>query len=214
MVTTYTWQAQTMILVSRVESEIKEAQERLANLEEERRALVRALTSYSERMGGDTVGAYQPLTPADVKNKSYIEILKLVAERNHGLLVVQAAIQLLKDANVFGDSINIPGMVYTILRRSKDFVKVGKGVYKTNGHHRMIEGKKVRNRHHTPSTGLADKIGELLQDHPEWKPKDLHAELQRQQWNFGGKNSSSAVGMAYALNLKRRKNSTQPKLAI
>ena len=65
----------------------------------------------------------------DFKDRSQREVLRLIAERNDGLLVTRTAIKLMKVADVFGNPLNADAQVYAILNRSEDFVRVCKGVF-------------------------------------------------------------------------------------
>lgn len=69
------------------------------------------------------------LDKRDFKGRSQRGVLRLIAERNDGLLVTRTAIKLMKVADVFDNPLNADAQVYAILNRSKDFVRVGRGVY-------------------------------------------------------------------------------------
>lgn len=143
------WESQTQEMLNRIEQKIKEIQEEADRKTQpyfdKRWALIQSLEAYRELMGTETMQTAKHLTQEDIQGKSQTEILKLIAGRNDDLLVVRTAIKLMKDANIFGNPENADAMVYSILSRSKDFIRVGKGVYKIDPHHlkNIIENERM-----------------------------------------------------------------------
>lgn len=203
------WEAQTKELIKRVEQEIEEirtnAELRIGFLQDRKAYLQKALEAYSEMMGTQTVET-QSLSRSDVDNKSHHEILKFIALRNNGLLVARTAIRLMKQANVFGNPLNADAAVYSILGRSKEFVKVGKGVYKLNGHK---DTKALKLKGGISELKLTMK--ELKEKNPQMTKLNMRNALIQQGFDFQGKRPGRAVHMAW-VNLGYAKKATQPPL--
>jgi hypothetical protein len=131
------WEVQTRELIARIENEIAELQaettRKIAILGRKREALEESLLTYQEMYLTDKPASLA-LTPEDVRDKSQREILSLIASRNGGLLVANQAVKLMRDAGVFGNPDNASSAVYSVLKRAtKEFERVGQGVYKLRG---------------------------------------------------------------------------------
>lgn len=154
----------------------------------------------------------QPLSKDDINNKSQREILRFIAERNHGWLVVQPAIKLMVAAGILSDESG-SAQVYTVLKQNDDeFMQVSPGIYRLKVpiqedvlQSQRVKPRAIKGRRDYQKSGLADKVDVLLQEHPDWKSKQLLQELQRQNWDFGNKTPIFSVVMAYANIMKRRR---------
>jgi len=198
MNTISTWEAQTKELYNRVEQEIKDfqddAEKRIATLQQRKWALEEALRAYQEMMGSELTQEHYSLNQRDTMGRSYREILSLIALRNSGLLIARQAIRLMKEANVFGNPLNADSVVYSILDRSPEFVKVGKGVYKLNadkGSTKLCTKKDGR------AGALRRAIQELKERNPQMTKSEVLSTLIKKGFDFKGKRPSSALNMIW-----------------
>lgn len=193
------WEAQTKELFGRVEQEIKELQadteKRLATLQQRKWALEEALRAYQEMMGSDLTQERYSLDQRDIIGRSYREILNLIASRNNGLLIARQAIRLMKEAIVFGNPSNADSVVYSILNRSQEFIRVGKGVYKlnANGGKNELTAKKKDGS----AGALQRAIQELREKNPQMTKTEVLSTLIKKGFDFKGKRPSSAVNMVW-----------------
>jgi hypothetical protein len=192
------WEAQTKELFGRVEQEIKEIQadteRRIATLQQRKWALEEALKAYQEMMGSELTQERYSLDQRDIMGKSYKAILALIASRNGGLLIARQAIRLMKEANVFGNPLNGDSVVYSILNRSQEFVRVGKGVYKLNagGGRTKLSTKNDRG-----VGALRQAILELIERKPQITKSEVLSALIKKGFDFKSKRPGSAVNMAW-----------------
>jgi hypothetical protein len=128
------WELLTKELISRIDHEIEETQvettRRIATLKMKRAALEESILTYREMMHITDKPASQVLTAEDVRDKSQKQILVLIALRHNGLLVANQAVKQMSEAGVFGNPENASSSVYSVLKRSPEFERVGKGIYK------------------------------------------------------------------------------------
>ncbi len=211
MNTISSWEAQTRELLSRIEREMQEIQvdseRRLAILQEKQWGILQALEAYAEFIGSGQSEPPQLLSPTDIKGKSHREILHLIAERNDGRLIARNAIKLMKESNIFGDSPNADSIVYAVLNRSPEFVKLGSGVYRLNGTQVKSQAKTKRHKRR----GLKQAVKELKKKNPQMTKKQAKNTLIRQGFDFQGKNPGQAVHMAW-VNLGSTKKEGQQSL--
>jgi len=192
------WEAQTRELFNRVEQEIKEIQadteKRMAALQQRKWALEEALRVYQEMMGSELTQEHYSLDQRDIMDRSYREILNQIASRNGGLLIARQAIRLMKEANVFGNPFNADSVVYSIVNRSPEFVKVGKGVYKLNagGGRTKLSTKKDER-----AGALRRAIQELKERTPQMTKAEVLSTLIKKGFDFKGKRPSNAVNMVW-----------------
>lgn len=191
------WEAETIELINRFEREIREMQDdtsqRVSILEQKKKILEDALRVYVENAGSRLAQSIQLLSSKDVANKSYREILRLIAQRNDGILMAKTAVKLMKEANVFGNPLNADSVVYAVLKRSPDFVKIGKGVYRLNGGRKQ----KIHVKTRRTKSKLHQAIKELKKNNPQMTKKQVKNTLIRLGFDFQGKNAGQAVHMAW-----------------
>jgi len=192
------WEAQTRELFNRVEQEIKEIQtdteRRIAILQQRKWALEEALRAYQEMMGSELTQERYSLDRRDIMNRSYREILSMIASRNNGLLIARQAIRLMKEANIFGNPFNADSVVYSILNRSQEFVRVGKGVYKLNA---GVGRTKLSTQKNERASALRQAIQELKERNPQMTKSEILNTLIKKGFDFKGKRPSSAVNMVW-----------------
>ncbi len=186
MNTLSSWEAQTVELISLIGEHIKESQIKLDSLIEERRSLEKALQTYRQWIGSTHA---QEIKPKDFESKTLREILLLIAERNNKTVVVKDAVKLMKAAKVFGNPLHADSVVYSVLIRSPEFVKVGRGVYRMNGEQER-EGKGIR-KERIP--GLKKAILELKAVNPDMTKQDVRDTLVKRRFDFKGKNPNKVV---------------------
>lgn len=186
MSTLSSWEAQTVELISLIGQQMKDLQEKLDSLMEEKRSLEQALQTYRQWIGSTHT---QEIKPKEFKNKSLREILYLIAERNNKTLVAKDAIKMMRQANVFGVPEHADSVVYSILSRSPEFIKVGRGVYRINGEER--QEKKSLRKERIP--GLKQAIHELKTVNPDMTKQDVRDTLIKRGFDFHGRNPNRAV---------------------
>jgi multidrug efflux pump subunit AcrA (membrane-fusion protein) len=192
------WEAQTKELYNRVEQEIKDfqddAEKRIASLQQRKWALEEALRAYQEMMGSELTQARYSLDQRDITDRSYREILNQIALHNGDLIIARQAIRLMKEANVFGNPFNADSVVYSVLNRSPEFVRVGKGVYKLNaGRGRP----KISTKKDGGAGALRQAIQELKEKTPQMTKAEVLSTLIKKGFDFKGKRASSAVNMVW-----------------
>ncbi len=191
------WEAQTKELIDRTDREIgdfkAEAETHVAMLQQRKWALEESLRAYRDMMGSEATRVAFSLSQKDVKDKSYREILHLIAKRNNGLLIARKAITLMKLLDVFANPLNADSVVYSVLSRSQDFIKVGKGVYKLNGY----DATSVAHLAKARKGGVKQAVKELKEKNPQMTKRQVKNYLTRHGFDFQGKNPGQAVHMAW-----------------
>ncbi len=155
---------------------------------------------YLEMLRTETLS--HPLSHEDINGKSQRDILRLIADRNRGWLIPQAAIMLMTDAGIFTEDMNASAQVYTLLR-GKEFISIAPGVYRLQD--TTDDSGQPTSTIKRQDTGLTAKVASILQKQPDMSRAQMVDELLRQGWNFGGKKPINAVGMAYAGLSKKHK---------
>lgn len=183
------WEAETKELIERVSQELKDAMTQVDMLQQRKWALEEAVRAYMQMRGTKATRTIKWLNPDFVKDKSYREVLSLIARENEGLLIVRHATRLLKEAQAFGDSPNADSIVYSILNRSPEFVRVGRGVYKLNSVHKEIKSTVRKER----IPGLKQAILELKTVNPDMTKQDVRDTLIKRRFDFQGKSPSRCV---------------------
>jgi serine/threonine-protein kinase RIO1 len=186
------WEAQTIEMIRLIEQDIHEAMSQLDYLQAAKESLEQALRIYRKRIGSEYTQAVESIKPEEFKGKTLREILHLIAGRNDKVIVVKDAIKSMKEANVFGTPQHADSVVYSILSRSPEFAKVGRGVYRLNGEHK--EGKSVR-KERIP--GLKQAIQELKTVNPDMTKRDIRDTLIKRGFDFKGRNPNKAVHMLW-----------------
>lgn len=192
MNTLNTWEAQTLELIRLIEQEISEAENHLSSLMEQRNTMVEALQTYKERLGSEYSLDVRKIKPQEFDGKSTRDILRIIAERNNKTLVAKNAIRIMKDADIFGNPLNADSVVYSVLSRSPEFIKVGRGIYRLNGEHK--EGKSVR-KERIP--GLKQAINELKNANSNMTKVEVRDTLIKRGFDFKGRNPNKAVHMLW-----------------
>ena len=151
----------------------------------------------------------------DLGGLSVTKGLAEIAKRNNGILVTREAIAAYVDAGVRGSRDDVNSSIHSSIRRSNEFERIEPGVYRyvgSNGKQRRIPGvRKARSR--TPS-GLGSLVQTLIHENPSWGHAEVLAELQRQDYDFGGKNASLAVSMSIIRLRRKRKQGGIPQLSL
>jgi hypothetical protein len=196
------WEAQTKELIARIEHEIEEIQaettKKMAILKKKKSALEESLLTYREMMYLADRPASRVLMAEDIRDKSQKEILSLIASRNSGLLIANQAVKLMREAGVFGNPDNASSAVYSVLKRAKEFERVGQGVYKLRdwADTAMIPPTKVK-RTRTVS-GVRQAVKELKEKYPEMTKEEVLNTLIKNGFDFKGKKPANAVNLAWA----------------
>jgi len=189
------WEAETKELIDRVQKEIDEIkadiEKRIATLQQRKWALEESLRAYGEMRGPQVAQTYS-LKASDFEGKSLKEVLALIAQRNDDLLIARHAIRLMKEADLFSNPLNADSVVYSILTRSPDFIKVGRGVYRLNSKRRADRATKAQTKN-----GIQDAVKELKEANPTMTKGEIRDILMRRGFDFEGKNPAKAVHMAW-----------------
>lgn len=196
MATTGSWEQVTLALIEQNQRQIDEAKSRIAKYERENAVLKEALAIYREKAGNGRLHIDNfSLSKEDVEGKSQMEILRLIASRNGGLLLVKEAVRAMKEAAVFGNPDNADAAVYSALNRRGTFVKVSPGLYRL-----MPETTVPPNTGNTKQedTSVADAVRKLKEENPSLTSKEIKDRLLAGGFDFQGKNPSSSVNMALA----------------
>lgn len=191
MNTLSSWEAQTLELIGLIDHDIKETEGQLNSLREEKRALEEALNAYRQRVGARYAQAVQTIRPEEFEGKTLREMLHLIAERNGRIIVVKDAVKLLREAKVFGNPLHADSIIYSILGRSREFVRVGKGIFRLDGLHKESKAKKES------VPGLKQAILELKTSNPDMTKNDVANILIRYGFDFQGKSPKRAVHMTW-----------------
>lgn len=187
------WEAQTVEMIRLIEQDIMEAQSQLDYLVAARQSLEGALRIYRSRIGPQYAEAVQSIKPQEFEGKSLREILRLIAERNNKTVVAKDAVKLMKEANVFGNPLHADSIVYSILSRSPEFVKVGRGIYRLNGE----QGKSKKGVRKERIPGLKQAILELKTVNPDMTKQDVRDTLIKRGFDFCNRNPNKAVHMLW-----------------
>ena len=214
------------------EAEAKKLDERLASIINEKEHIEREIQNIrvEEELIAQTTRAYEerlekPSTRPSLLGNTLREIIIIHFAESDGLIMGKNVSVALVDIGYFPDRRSSDGAVYTVLGRPP-FQKLDRGVYLipanspewkhlrgTNGNKfdaRAIARLSLKGR---PKTGLVGKVKRMLIDYPSMDRKQVTKELQRQGWDFGGKNPISAVCAAFmrrAKDQKRALNQTLP----
>jgi len=187
------WEAQTIEMIRLIEQDIDDTQIQLEYLVAAKRSLEEALGIYRKRIGSQYAQAVQSIKPQDFEGKTLREILCLIAKRNDKTIVVKDAVKLMKEANVFGTPEHADSVVYSILSRSPEFVKVGRGLYRLNG----LQGDKRPSIRKERIPGLRQAITELKTINPDMTKQDIRDTLIKRGFNFHGKKPGQVVHMVW-----------------
>ncbi len=193
MNTLSSWEAQTVEMIHLIEQDIQEAMSQLDYLSAAKQSLEGALRIYRSRIGPQYAQAIRTIRPEEFEGKSIREMLRLIAERNDKIIVVKDATKLLKEAKVFGNPLHADSMVYSILGRSPEFVKVGRGIYRMNGTQGNI--KKSTRKERIP--GLKRAVLELKTVNPDMTKHDVRDTLIHRGFDFRGRNPNKSIHMLW-----------------
>lgn len=187
------WEAQTIELIRIIENEMEEKQVQISALKQARKALEQSLRIYRARIGSQYAESVQSIKPQELESKSLREMLHLIAERNDKTIVAKEAIKLMKEADVFGNPLHADSIVYSILGRSPEFVRIGRGIYRMNG--TQDGGKKTARKERIP--GLRQAILELKNVNPDMTKTDVRDTLIKRGFDFQGRNPNKSIHMLW-----------------
>lgn len=193
MSTLSSWEAQTIELIRIIGDEMEEKQAEMSALKQARESLEQSLRIYKARIGSQYAESVQSIKPQEFEGKSLREMLHLIAERNNKTIVVKDTVKLLKGANVFGNPLHADSIVYSILGRSPEFVKVGRGIYRMNGLKKVSSANLRKER----IPGLKQAILELKTVNPDMTKQDVRDTLIKRGFDFYGKKPGQVVHMAW-----------------
>jgi len=218
------------------EAEAKKLNERIESISIELEGIERALERIrvEEELMSQTIRAYeermeQPSKRSSLQGNSLRETLIIHFAGPNGKIIGKEASKTLVELGYFSDRNSADGAVYTALGKSP-FRKLDKGIYfipadspewkrlkGTNG--RILDARAIAQLGYKEQhkTKLMDKVESILAENPSWNRKQVSKELQKQGWDFGGKNPNlvvSGVFMKRAKDQKQTSNQTlQPLLS-
>ncbi len=142
-------------------------------------------------------------------------IIELASENDPPAFRVVDINKRLVQAGMFIDSQKAAEGVYSTLGRNRrSFLKLGKGRYLVNPEAAGLTSGKQGNQKAMGATGLRERVEAVLREHPTWTREQTAAELQRQGWDFRGKNPTWAVGACYARLKVRQPEASQPLRSV
>lgn len=182
----------------------------LERIRSEEELIAKMTRAYEERLA-------QPSKRPSLLGGNLREIIIIHFAESDGLIIGRNVSEALVDIGYFPDRKSADGGIYTILGRPP-FQKLDRGVYLIPKNSpewnrlRRINGKTLDIRalaqlglKEQHKTGLVDKIKSMLIEYPNMNIKQATKELQRQGWDFGGKNPISAVSAAFMRRAKDQK---------
>ncbi len=217
MYQTSSFEAQAKELLNVVEQKIQEIErdneKRLIPWKQKKIAIEETLNFYSEVRGERAEKATEILSTGDIAGKSQKEILLLLARRNNGVLLARKAIVIMKKLGVFGNPDNAGSAVYSILRRAKEFDRVGQGVYKLRnslahnsdvvvtdklGPGTIVEPKRPEVKRVRVLSRVRQAVKELRDNNPNITKQEILMKLSNIGFDFKGKKPSSAINMSWS----------------
>lgn len=207
------------------EAEAKKLNERIESISIELEGIERELERIrvEEELMSQTIRAYeerieQPSKRSTLQGNNLRETLIIHFASPSGVIMGKDASRTLVDVGYFSDRNAADGAIYTALGKSP-FQKFDKGIYTiptdspewnrlrgTNGNKFDAHAIARLSLKERPKTGLLGKVKRMLIEHPHMNIKQVTKELERQGWDFGGKNPISAVSAAF---MRRRKDQKQ-----
>ena len=202
------------------EAEAKRLDERLGSIIVEKERIERELERIrvEEELMSQTIRAYeerieQSPKRSTLQGNNLRETLIIHFANSNGVIIGKEASKTLVELGYFSDRNSADGAVYTALGKSP-FQKFDKGIYiipTDSSEWKRLKGinGQILNARAIAQLGLKKqpklcvKVNSMLAEHPKWNIKHITKELQRQRWDFGGKNPISAVSAAF---MKRRKD--------
>lgn len=124
-----TWEEETLARLRHAREQQQQAEEEAVYWGRYADALQLALELDRQRRG-IKVNGQSSIDPESLKRKSVNKALIEIAARNHGLLVTRDALHILISAGVYRDIDEARNSMYSTIRRSKDFVRERRGVYR------------------------------------------------------------------------------------
>jgi hypothetical protein len=179
-------------------------QEEMESVEDQLHAIADAKQAAStalDRVRQVAVGLI--LSPEDIGTRSQREILRLLAERNGGWLIVSQAIRAMTTAGIYSSDTNASAQVYTLLNpKQSEFGQIVPGVYRLNAEHAEAKTEQINEQQ---TSGLVERVGAVRAKYPDWPQQKITEALIRDGWDFHGKRPSSSVSMAYANLMKQER---------
>ena len=182
----YSWKQQTQELIDQLDKEIGEYFAKADELIKKRTALEEALLVWGNEVDATDLRGKTTVTlnEDDVRDKTQRDIMKLIASRNNGVLVVKDAKKRMIELGVFGNPDHAYSALYSIiLRRTNEFIKIADGIY------RVPEGKEQQD----DNNNLRIQIQEMKQNYPNLTKDDIVRKLQTQGYDFKGKSPKRVV---------------------
>ena len=131
-------------------------------------------------------------------NRNLIEL----ARRNNGILETREAIDPLVKAGIYGSREEANDGIHSTLRRSKDFIRIDRGIYRYVKRSQGLHG-----------LGIADLVEEYLRDDPTLTYEEILEKALSQGFDFGDKQPTQAIHMA-AIHARRRIEESSRRLGI
>lgn len=219
------YEAEAKKLNERIEStsiELEGIERELERIRAEEELMSQTIRTYEERIE-------QSPKRSALQGNNLRETLIIHFTSPSGVIVGREASKTLVEIGYFTDRNSADGAVYTALGKSP-FQKLDKGIYLiptdspewerlrgTNG--KILVPRAVVQIGHKEQhkTKLMDKVESILAENPSWNRRQVSKELQKQGWDFGGKNPNlvvSGVFMKRAQDQKQTSNQTlQPLLS-
>lgn len=204
MTTQLTWEEHTRAQLERAKEQGQRAHALLDYWSQRRSALEKVLELAAQEIVILQNGK-AATTLAELRNMSVNDSTKVIARQSAGFLVTKDAAKTLVQAGVFGSIKEARENIYTTIRRSADFERVRRGVYRLLRPDEVKPQPQVSPQSSPQRQGrisgdsrLVDKVEIVRRDHPDWTRAQVREYLIQAGWNFGTSNSAFAVSGAFA----------------
>jgi len=119
-------------LIARLRQERIEAEEQLAQVDEQVRAVETTLRLLRQNGASQEQEIFKSLLP-ELQGKKQLDAMLLIASKNNGILKVNYAKRLMLEAGIIRNPKNAASILYTLISRSEKFEKVKPGEYRCIG---------------------------------------------------------------------------------
>lgn len=219
------YEAEAKKLNERIESislQLENIERELEHIRVEEELMSQTIRAYEERME-------QPSRRSTLQGNNLRETLIIHFTNSGGVIIGKEASKTLVELGYFTNRDSADGAVYTTLGKPP-FQKLDRGIYfipTDSSEWKRLKGTngEILNAHTIARLGLKeqhktklmDKVESILAENPTWNRKQVSKELQKQGWDFGGKNPNLVVNgifMKISKDPKQTPNATlQPLLS-
>ena len=222
MVTRITWEEETLAKIRDARTKQQEAQNLMKQSQEDDKfwgeyadALERGLSLDRERHKIHPNG-HQVRLPEHFRQQSTWKSLLDIMNANNGLLVVNDAVTILVEADVFPEREKARNVIYSTLYSHKKHIdKVRQGVYqlKEGAIQRPIKVQS-KTKKRSIKTDIAPVVKALKEIEPQMTKNEVLNRLLEMGFDFKGKNPSKSLAMTWVKLGYHKENKQQSLLEI